>query len=187
MENISEILKQEVIPALRFEIEDIIENKIRHLHTQTKYSAIPHCQTCSCSNKAERSELDLNHENTNIRRGKTNPMFPRRGSCTFVYNEDKKEVEIIAVSDLIDHGDGNFISTALNNPLYHTADQDILVQHGKKRVKYGSDLQLLQNTSLDISNHVVLARAHSLPGVTKSVQLSRFEQNDIEDNHRGIL
>lgn len=188
-ENISQILKHEVIPALRLEIEDIIENKIRHLHTQTKYSVFPHCQTCSCSNKEERSELDLNPENTNITRGKSNPQFRRPGSCTVLYNEDTKEVEIIAVSDIIDDGDGNFISTALNNPLYHTADQAILVhtQHGKQLIKYGSDLQLLHDDSLNTGYSVALARANTLPTVAKDVKLSILERNDIEDNHRGIL
>lgn len=178
-ESLSQFFQQEVKPSLLLEIENIIEKKIRPLGNQNKYPVIPHCQTCSCLSRGEMTEPDLNHEYTDIRRGKPYPQPQRPSSCNFVYNEEKKllekEVKLFAVGDFLDSGDGTVIPLAINNSFYHTADQ---TQHGKQLIKYGSDL--------DTGHSVALARANTFSGVAKGVQLSRSERNDIENNHRGI-
>ncbi|XP_045166923.2 uncharacterized protein LOC123530234 [Mercenaria mercenaria] len=173
--SISQIIKEDVIPALRSEIGDIVEEKIRKILNENEVRRCETCKTCPCAGKEIRNIEESSYDAEPDYNSNAN-----RVACSTVLSEDsdiqnsQTGMKVIAVSDIQDiEGEQNF-RKSFSNPMYHKKTQTFLIQtqHGTKLVKYGSDLQLVHNeqSTKEKSSESVLSRSNTLPAAANRIQ-----------------
>ncbi|XP_045165337.2 uncharacterized protein LOC123529179 [Mercenaria mercenaria] len=181
--NISQVIKEDIIPVLRSEIEDIIEEKIRKiLHEHNDESETRHCKTCRCACAGtERPK----HEDTFSNPG--SDIFSRNPEpCTAIFVEDSDIIKtttgfrMIAATDIqVIEGERKFLKS-FSNPVYHHKGQTLLIQtrHGAKLVKCGScDIHHVNDESSTRDDISVSSRANTSTVLGKSNQPPALKSN----------
>lgn len=130
-EGILNLLKEEILPALRQEIGDIVESKLKSLPFQDPKKLTPHCNTCSCFekeglyiNKTVRSSLYHS-------RGQTVLAQTLRGNQLVKYGSDLQ----LAYDKISKEGSSAF-SRSKTLPGFTTKNQDSALELTKMKDNY---------------------------------------------------
>lgn len=170
-ESVLNLLKEEILPALRQEIGDIVESKLKSLLFQDLKKLTPHCNTCSCFEK-EGNKREIRRD-----------QFEGPILYSAIPAED---VTLKTKYSVRDQDEGWYVNKTVRSSLYHSIGQTVLAQtlRGNQLIKYGSDLQLARD-EISEEGSSAFSRSKTLPGFTTKIQDSALELTKMKDNYRG--
>ncbi|XP_060593920.1 uncharacterized protein LOC132748348 [Ruditapes philippinarum] len=144
---ISRVLREEIIPALRFEISDIVEEKIKNVHnehvTTTEHY---HCKSCTCDELTQPQIPAQKLEDS------PKPCASIFLEQSHILNDARKEnISTVTGIELTGEKREQFKKKCFSNPIYNHKGQILLIhtEHGTKLVKYGSTEPNLKDDALN--------------------------------------
>ncbi|XP_060598458.1 uncharacterized protein LOC132752181 [Ruditapes philippinarum] len=171
--SISQVIETEVIPAIRSEIGDIVEKKIRFIFNKHNInSGTHHCQLCLCHEKKVIDEEEVQIE---IKETKNAAVKKKTTSDEIQEDFDNTLVKSITKNKNQNHEkqlkDIKSFTSTPNSKESH----DILrhFQHGEKLVKYGSDIQLDHDKHTEKEKAQGFKRTQTLPVSAYRTNLNR--------------
>jgi hypothetical protein len=171
--SIPQVIATQVIPAIRSEIGDIVEEKIRYIFNEHKMNSdTRHCQTCLCPGK---KEIDEEEVQIDTKESKNATVKKKTASDIIQEDVDDTLVKSITDSENQNHEEQlkdikSFTSTPNSK---ESQDNFRHLQHGEKLVKYGSDIQLDHDKHKEKEKSRSLMRTKTLPAWAYRTDLNR--------------